>query len=117
MFIGLLPLNSWLEVMFSIPFFIIDIVAISLLVFTVYFIGYSIPFFTHLICSPLFFLMGIFGEIALVPLALFAPFIFLFGLGIWLLSDLFGANLESGLFLILINSLMLLYQWFIKYIN
>ena len=57
---------------------------------------YVIPAVLQFLTMPLFFLLGIFGEVFLIPLAFFSPFLFFNGAFWWLVGDMFGLDLENA---------------------
>ena len=83
--------------MFSIPYALLDW-AFTMFGMLLSFVGliFVIPAVLQFVTLPLFFLLGIFGEVFLIPLAFFSPFLFFNGVLWWLVGDLLGLQLENA---------------------
>ena len=88
MLLGITPWYSWFCLLFSIPIVIVDILIMSSLGVGFYTI-LLIPFpFLHMLSTGIFFLLAVFGEILLIPLAFVSPIFFIGGLIGWIIGDI-----------------------------
>ena len=90
-FLGVLPWYTWSVLLFSIPWAIVDW-AVSMFGMLLSFVGliFVVPAVAQLFTMPIFFLLGIFGEIFLIPLAFFSPFFIFSGLAVALIGAISG---------------------------
>ena len=81
--------------MFSIPYALLDW-AFTMFGMVLSFVGviFVVPAVLQFLTMPLFFLLGLFGEVFLIPLAFFSPLLFLNGVLWWFVGDMFGLDLE-----------------------
>ena len=87
-FLGILPWYSWFVALFSVPIAIVDIWGTIASVMSLWFIGLAIPLVIQLVTMPFFLLMAIFGEIILIPVAPFSPFLFVGGIIGWIYGEI-----------------------------
>ena len=87
-FLGILPWYSWFIGLFSIPVAILDVVYSAAAISSLYYLAAAIPLVFQLITMPFFLFMAIFGEIILIPLAPFSPFLFVGGIIGWIVGDI-----------------------------
>jgi hypothetical protein len=90
LFLSIVPWLSWFTALFSIPIAIFDLWAGVSLISTLYGLGVGALFLIHIYTIPFFVFLAVFGEIILIPLAIFSPFLFLGGLIGWIYGDLQG---------------------------
>ena len=90
-FFGVLPWYTWSVLLFSIPWAIVDW-GVAMFGMLLSFIGlvFVIPAAAQFLTLPIFFLLGIFCEIFLIPLAFFSPLLILSGLAMAFLALLTG---------------------------
>ena len=90
-FLGVLPWYTWSVLFFSIPWAIVDW-GVSMFGMLLSFIGliFVVPAVAQLLTMPIFFFLGIFGEIFLIPLAFFSPFFIFIGLALAFLALMTG---------------------------
>ena len=77
--------------LFSIPWAIVDW-GVAMFGMLLSFVGiiFVVPAVAQFLTLPIFFLLGIFGEIFLIPLAFFSPFLIVSGLAIAFLALMTG---------------------------
>ena len=82
--------------MFSIPYALLD------WVFTMFgmllsFVGviFVVPAVLQFLTMPLFFFLGLFGEVFLIPLSFISPILFFNGVLWWCGGDMLGLSLET----------------------
>ena len=75
---------------FSIPWAIVDFGVAWFGMMIIFGLVLWIPTAAQLLTMPLFFFLGIFGEILLIPLAFFSPFLIVSGLAIAFLALMTG---------------------------
>ena len=88
MLLGILPWYSWACLFFAIPILLIDvwiIVAMAGGFYTVFLVPFPI---LHMLTVPIGFLLAVFGEAFLIPLAIISPFTFGGGLIAWIIGEL-----------------------------
>ena len=90
-FLGVLPWYTWSVLFFSIPWAIVDW-GVAMFGMLLSFVGlvFVLPAAAQLLTMPLFFFLGIFGEIFLIPLAFFSPLLIVSGLAIAFLALMTG---------------------------
>ena len=90
-FLGVLPWYTWSVLLFSIPWAIVDW-GVAMFGMLLSFIGliFVVPAVAQFLTLPIFFLLGIFGEIFLIPLAFFSPFFIFSGLAVALIAAISG---------------------------
>ena len=90
-YFGVLPWYTWSVLFFSIPWVIVDW-GLAMFGMLLSFVGlvFVLPAAAQLLTMPLFFFLGIFGEIILIPLAFFSPLLIVSGLAIAFLALMTG---------------------------
>ena len=86
--LGFLPWYSWFVGLFSIPIAIFDIWAAASSIASLYMLALAIPALFQLYTLPIFLFIAIFGEIFLIPLIPFTPFLFVGGVIGWIIGDI-----------------------------
>ena len=90
-FLGVLPWYTWSVLFFSIPWVIVDWgLAMFGMLLSIVGLVFVLPAAAQLLTMPLFFFLGIFGEIILIPLAFFSPFLIISGLALAFLALMTG---------------------------
>ena len=95
-FLGVLPWYTWSVLLFSIPWAIVDW-GVAMFGMLLSFVGliFVVPAAAQFLTLPIFFLLGIFGEIFLIPLAFFSPLLILSGLAMAFLALMTGQELTQ----------------------
>ena len=90
-FLGVLPWYTWSVLFLSIPWVIVDWgLAMFGMLLSIFGLVFVLPAAAQLLTMPLFFFLGIFGEIILIPLAFFSPFLIVSGLALAFLALISG---------------------------
>ena len=81
--------------LFSIPWAFFDVATgtIGMLLFFAGF-SYSISAVVQFITLPIFFILGVFGEIFLIPLGFFSPLMIIGGIALWFYGIFSGVDLS-----------------------
>ena len=86
--LGILPWYSWFIGLFSIPTAILDFWGAGTAIASLWYLALAIPLLFQLFTMPFFLFMALFGEIILIPLAPFTPFLFVGGIIGWIVGDI-----------------------------
>ncbi len=86
--LGILPWYSWFIGLFSIPTAIVDLLGTIAAIMSLWYIGLAIPLLFQLVTMPFFLFMALFGEIILIPLVPFSPFLFVGGIIGWIVGEI-----------------------------
>ena len=90
-YFGVLPWYTWSVLLFSIPYVIVDWgVAMFGMLLSIVGLVFVVPAAAQFLTMPLYFLLGIFGEIFLIPLAFFSPLLIVSGLAVALIAAISG---------------------------
>ncbi len=86
--LGILPWYSWFIGLFSIPTAIFDVWGAGASIASLYYLALAIPLLFQLVTMPFFLFMALFGEIILIPLVPFSPFLFVGGIIGWIVGEI-----------------------------
>ena len=87
-FLGILPWYSWFIGLFSIPTAILDVLGAATALALIFYVYAVIPLVFQLFTMPFFLFMAVFGEIILISLAPFTPFLFIVGIIGWIVGEI-----------------------------
>ncbi len=93
----MLPFYTWSVLFLAIPWTVLDW-GVAMFGMLLSFVGliYVIPAFLQFVTMPFYFLLGIFGEIFLIPLSFFSPLLIFGALVLWVIGLMSGVDLSTS---------------------